>query len=353
MDSLTQIALGGAVGEAVLGKKVGNKAILWGAIGGALPDLDVLAYPLIDSVTKLSWHRGYSHSLMFASLFSPILGWLISKVHKNSEANWRDWSLLSFWAIFTHIVLDCFTNYGTQVFLPFSDYRVAFNNIFIIDPLYTIPILVCLIAVLFINRSSPKRRRLNAIGLGLSSIYILLTIMFKFYAGAQFEHSLKEQGIAYQRYMTNPTPFNSILWRAVAESEEGYWIGYYSLFDSDQRIPFQFIERNEELIDSIRDERAVKMLKWFSDGYYVVTNHHGSMKFHDLRFGEFVEADNNAATASNFGLGEPDDLRYVFTFVLVNGQENEEGNIAIMREGFSVKNTSVVLKQLLQRIQGV
>lgn len=359
MDSLTQVALGGAVGEAVLGKKVGNKAILWGAIGGAIPDLDVVAYPLLDSITRISWHRGYSHSLIFALLFSPILGWLIHRIYKKSEATWRDWSLLSFWSIFTHIVLDCFTNYGTQVFLPFSDYRVAFNNIFIIDPLYTLPLLGCLIAVLFIKRSSPKRKRLNLIGLGLSSFYILLTLIFKFHAGAQFERSLNEQGIAYQRYMTNPTPFNSILWRTVVESDNGYWIGYYSLFDKSEKIPFQFVERNEEFIEPLRDERAIAALKWFSDGYYVLSNHHGLIKFHDIRFGEFVvSTDENDDSSTNFGLqprglNQASNLRYVFTFVLVNGKEKEEGNISILREGFSASNPAIVFDQLFRRIWGI
>ncbi|KPK28955.1 MAG: hypothetical protein AMJ61_00180 [Desulfobacterales bacterium SG8_35_2] len=353
MDSLTQIALGAAVGEATLGRKVGNKAILWGAIAGALPDLDIVASPLLDSISRISWHRGYSHSLMFALLFSPILGWLIYKTYKKKEATWRDWSLLGFWAIFTHIVLDCFTNYGTQVFLPFSDYRVACNNIFIIDPLYTVPILICIIVVLFIDRTSRKRRLLNAIGLGLSSFYILLTLIFKFYAGTQFEHSLREQGITYQRYLTNPTPFNSILWRAVAESDEGYWIGYYSLFDRSRQISFQFIERNEELIKPIEDERAVKMLKWFSDGYYVITNHHGLIKFNDLRFGEFAVSEEEAQFPQNFGMSKARNFRYVFTFVLLNGSENDENDISILREGFSLKNRDAVLKQLLQRIGGV
>lgn len=359
MDSLTQVALGGAVGEAVLGKKVGNKAILWGAIGGAIPDLDVIAYPLLDSVTRISWHRGYSHSLIFALLFSPILGWLINKIHKKEEATWRDWSLLMFWAIFTHIILDCFTNYGTQVFLPFSDYRLAFNNIFIIDPLYTLPLLGFLVAILFIKRSSPKRNRLNLIGLGLSSFYILLTLTFKFYAGTQFERSLNEQGISYQRYMTNPTPFNSVLWRAVAEGEDGYWIGYYSLFDRSKEIPFQFVDRNEEFIEPLRDERAIAALKWFSDGYYVVTNHHGLIKFHDIRFGEFVVGeDENIYSDSNFGLqpqgsAAASNFRYVFTFVLVSGKEKDEGNVSILREGFGAENPSTVFEQLFKRIWGI
>ena len=64
MDSLTQIVLGAAVGEAVLGRKIGNKAILWGAIAGTIPDLDVLSKLFVDDVTANEWHRGFSHSIL-------------------------------------------------------------------------------------------------------------------------------------------------------------------------------------------------------------------------------------------------------------------------------------------------
>ncbi|HAB26726.1 MAG TPA: metal-dependent hydrolase, partial [Xanthomarina gelatinilytica] len=76
MDSLTQIVLGAAVGEAVLGKKVGNKAMLYGAIAGTIPDLDILASYVTDTVTALEIHRGFTHSIFFSVFFAPIFGWL-------------------------------------------------------------------------------------------------------------------------------------------------------------------------------------------------------------------------------------------------------------------------------------
>ena len=79
MDSLTQIVLGAAVGEAVLGKKIGNKAMLYGAIAGTIPDLDVLASNYTDTVTALEMHRGFTHSILFSIIFAPIFGWLVSK----------------------------------------------------------------------------------------------------------------------------------------------------------------------------------------------------------------------------------------------------------------------------------
>ena len=66
MDSLTQLALGAAVGEIVLGKKAGNRAMLWGAVGGTIPDLDILANFITDEMTALAFHRSITHSFLFA-----------------------------------------------------------------------------------------------------------------------------------------------------------------------------------------------------------------------------------------------------------------------------------------------
>jgi len=144
MDSLTQIVLGAAVGEAVLGKKVGNKAMLYGAIAGTIPDLDVLARYFTDTVTATEWHRGFSHSISFSLVFAPVLGWLVWQLNKKTNATWKDWSWLMFWGLFTHPILDAFTTWGTQLFWPLKT-RLAFQSIFVIDPLYTLPFVVCLI----------------------------------------------------------------------------------------------------------------------------------------------------------------------------------------------------------------
>ena len=110
MDSLTQIVLGAAVGEASLGKKVGNKAMLWGAIAGTIPDLDVLVKFFTDDLSANEMHRGFSHSILFCIIAAPLLGWIIHRIYaKKEEASWKNWSMLSFWAFFTHPLLDAHT----------------------------------------------------------------------------------------------------------------------------------------------------------------------------------------------------------------------------------------------------
>ena len=137
MDSLTQIVLGAAVAEVTLGKKIGNKAMLWGAIAGTIPDLDVLAKQFTDIVTANEMHRGFSHSILFSVLAAPIFGWLVSKIYRKSqEANWKQWSWLFFWSLITHPLLDAHTTWGTQLFWPL-ELKVSYQNIFVADPLYT------------------------------------------------------------------------------------------------------------------------------------------------------------------------------------------------------------------------
>jgi inner membrane protein len=133
MDSLTQVALGGAVGYAVLGSKVGRKAIIWGAILGTLPDLDVLL-PYAGEVESFTYHRGFSHSLLVHLLASPVIVWLILKLHTTTQQYKKHWFWLVFLCLSTHAALDSFTVYGTQLMWPFTEHPFGVSNLFIIDP---------------------------------------------------------------------------------------------------------------------------------------------------------------------------------------------------------------------------
>jgi inner membrane protein len=339
MDTVTQITLGAAVGEATLGHKVGYRAALWGAVGGLIPDLDMIAMPLLDQMARLGWHRGLSHSLLFVAIGSPALAWLIRKIHKDS-ANFQRWTLLFFLALFTHILLDCFTFYGTQIFQPFSDLRVAFNSISIIDPVYTIPLLVGIVIALFLKRTSRTRRIANGLGLILSTAYLLLALGFKFHVGGVAETSLQDQKLSYTRYMTAPTLFNSLLWRITAETDDGYHVGYYSLLDSDNTINFRYLSKNDSLIAGIKNTPQVKRLLWFSDGYYTITENHGDIVFHDLRFGEIHTRDFQTPGS------------YVFSWKLETHQTDGTEKVEFTRLDNDVDDTGNAIAALFDRMTG-
>lgn len=306
MDSLTQIVLGAAVGEAVLGRKVGNKAMLYGAIAGTIPDLDIFASYFTDTVTALEIHRGFTHSIFFSVVFAPIFGWLISKIERRSIANWKDWSLLMFWGLFTHPILDSFTTWGTQLFWPF-EIRLAFKNIFVIDPIYTLPFLFFLILAMRAERGSPKRRKMNNLGLIVSSLYLLISIGLKGVTYLKFEDALEKQHISYLDLQTKPAPFNTILWTANVELEDAYLIGNYSLFDT-KPIQFKLYPKNHDLLGPLKSEDKVQRLIAISNGWYTILQEDDKLYFNNLQFGVL---DTSAETPS-----------FVFSYSLV--LENDE-----------------------------
>ena len=208
MDSLTQIVLGAAVGEAVLGRKIGNKAMLYGAIAGTIPDLDVFASFFTDTVSALEIHRGFTHSVFFSLLFAPILAFIVIKYE--TYKNFKNWTFLFFWVFITHPILDAQTTWGTQLFWPL-DIRLAFKNIFVVDPLYTVPFLVFLILAMRQKKASKKRRFYNNLGLYISSLYLVLAVILKGVSYQKFTKELAEQKISYKTIKTKPTPLNTIL----------------------------------------------------------------------------------------------------------------------------------------------
>ncbi|WP_142785789.1 metal-dependent hydrolase [Changchengzhania lutea] len=288
MDSLTQIVLGAACGEAVLGKKIGNKALLFGAIGGTIPDLDVFVGNLLynNNIDEMLFHRGFMHSILFSVLGAFLFGWLFYKLYdtksRKHTTQLKDWIILFFLALFTHIILDCFTPYGTQLFTPFNDYRVACDNIAVADPLYTLPFLICMLVLMFYKRHSKKRLLWLKLGVGISSVYMLFTVVNKMYMDSVFETSFHFANIPYSRFRAQPTILNNVLWYGIAETKDDYYVGYYSLFDkASLTSDFKKIPKNRLPLVS----EDLDALSWFSDGYYnIYEMENDTYHYNDLRY---------------------------------------------------------------------
>jgi inner membrane protein len=338
MDSLTQLTLGAAVGEATLGKRVGRKAPLWGAALGTLPDLDVLANPFLTEVQALGFHRSLTHSLVFVLVAAPLFGWLLRRVHASDDVPWVRWSGLAFACLFTHVLLDCLTTYGTQVFWPFSDYPVIFGTIFIIDPLYTVPLATGLLAGLWWSPTDRARRLANGVGLALSSLYLIVTIGNKLWVEHVFETSLREQNLPHTEVFTKPTAFNNLLWSGIAKAEDGFYVGFYSLLDDDTQVEVRYVPANHDLLAGAWEDPAVEALRRFSRGYFTVSREpDGSLAVHDLRFGR-----------SDLGL--TDAGRYIFTFRL---QRNSGGRMTgFTRTDPQIDARSDLIQRFVQRVRG-
>ncbi len=378
MDSLTQIVLGASVGEAVLGKKIGNRAMLWGAIAGTIPDLDVFIRYFTDPITSTEIHRGVSHSILFAIVMAFVLGWLVHKNEKltfglltlsvfgltaivtpsamfriimillilgvftliyftkiKSTVTAKDWGKLFFWSLVTHPLLDAHTTWGTQLFWPF-EYRLAYKNIFVADPLYTVPFLILVIAALCYKRSNTKRTKINNWALIISTSYMALTLVFKVIAQYKFDSALKEQGIAYTEMDTQPTPLNSILWSAQIETKTGFTSGYYSLFDSRPIAFHTEIPKGHYLLKPYENNKQVQQIKKIATSWYFVEKDTNGLVFTDIRFGQF---------------GFDDSAQYMWKY---NLKKNINGKLEVERSDFSPRdiNMKKAFGDLWTRIKG-
>ncbi|RTY96731.1 metal-dependent hydrolase [Flavobacterium sp. GSP27] len=296
MDSFTQVALGIAIAEVCAGKKLKNKTILYGSILGTIPDLDIVVGLFLNPVDAILIHRGISHSLFLFLFLSPVLGWIISKIERD-KINFFQATRMAFWCLFTHVLLDMFTSWGTQILWPL-DYRFALKTIFVIDPLYTIPLIITLI-VTWKTKNAVLRKKYIIRGLSISSAYLLLSCFIKVYALNQFEKALTKQKIQYSEIIVKPTAFNLILWNANVATAKNYALGDYSLFDT-QPILFTAYSKNKFLESQLKGNSDFEKLKKASEGWYIISKKNQSLYFNDLRFGLLNDDSKNPQFAFSY-----------------------------------------------------
>ena len=273
LDSLTHIVLGAALGTAVLGRKVGPRAALWGALCSTLPDLDVLV-SLGDPVRDFTFHRAASHSLFWLTLASPFIAWALARLHREAGAGFRGWLVLTWLTLIAHPLLDAFTVYGTQLLLPFSDYPVGMGSLFIIDPLYTVPLIVGVLAAMRWRMRAPARAaRWNTVGLVASTVYLAWTVAAQSHVEHDVRHELAASPLAHGRLLVTAAPFNSLLWRVVVMDDAGYFEGYRSILDAGgSSISLVHHTSEARLLEPLlqRNDWAVQRLAWFAKGFYGV-----------------------------------------------------------------------------------
>ena len=337
MDSLTQIVLGASVAEATLGKKIGNKAIALGALAGTIPDLDIISGFFVDDLTASVMHRGFSHSILFPFIAAPILAWILKKIYNNyTNVRFYDWLKMFFLAILTHPLLDAQTTWGTQLFWPF-EWRIAIENIFIIDPIYTLPFLTFLVLTAFQNRLSSKRKLYNSLGLIISSSYLILTLCFKGVAHYMISKALDQNNIEYKDINTRATYFNSILWSGQIELEDSYMFTYYSLFDKSLPSFTKKFPKNHDKLEPYINENKIQQLIISSNGHYILTNENNELIFWNLKIGQ-KGFDKNASP-------------YTWSYVI----EKEKDKLKI-KEGRSFRNNrnySEEFDRFYERLKGI
>ena len=283
MDSLTQIALGSAVGVAVMGRRTAVwKAALWGAIGGTLPDLDAFV-DHGDAVLNMTRHRAESHALFILTLVAPVLAWIASRVH-GEAALFKRWWLAMWLVLITHPLLDTMTVYGTQLLQPFTDHPFGVGSIFIIDPLYTVPLIVGVVAALRLKNA--RGLGWNAAGIVLSTLYLAWSVGAQQHAAQVARASLQQEGIQASGLLVTPSPFNTLLWRLVATTPTQYFEGHYSLLDDSRRVVWTVHSRGAALIEQHKNEPSVARMAAFTHGFYSVSAADGHLFVTDLRMGQ-------------------------------------------------------------------
>jgi inner membrane protein len=284
MDSLSQIALGAAVGVATMGRRTAVwKAALWGAVAGTLPDLDVFI-DHGDPIRNMVLHRAETHAPFWLTLVSLPFAAAIARLH-GEWANWRRWWLAIWLALVTHPLLDAMTVYGTQLALPFSDRPFGVGSVFIIDPLYTLPLLVGTGWAL-VAKGAARGQAANVAGLLISTGYLAWGVAAQQHVERIASASAAAQGIATTQLLVTPAPFNSLLWRVVAVEGNHYHEGFYSLLDAEPRIAFDRFDRGTAMLSELQGIGSAQRIVAFSKGFFKLQQDGPQVLITDLRMGQ-------------------------------------------------------------------
>ncbi|MDX1906869.1 MAG: metal-dependent hydrolase [Bacteroidia bacterium] len=283
MDLLTLIVFGAAVGEYLLGKKVGYRGAFWGAIVSLIPELDRLAVFFGGEVAGLVLRQTVTHSLLIAVLLAPVMGHAINRLYRGQYAQARDWAWLVWWVWVVHLMLDACTVWGPQLLYPMSTYRLSLGILSALDPLLITPVLIWLLIALRAAQTSANRRLWNGIGLVLAGAYFALSLANRAAAESIFKAALHNTGRSTQRYIVAPTPSNTLYWYVVAEGPDQYEVGYYSILADERNINFTRIPRRYGLPDSIPAPDGLDQL--IQRGYSTLDYQGDTLYWHDQLYG--------------------------------------------------------------------
>jgi inner membrane protein len=335
MDSLTHIALGAAAGELMLGKKLGKRAMVLGAIANSFPDIDFVAAMGLSPTDNLLVHRGFTHSFLCIALLTIFFTWLAIRLDKNKLVSTKGWILFIGTQLALHLLVDAFNAYGVGWFIPFDDSRISFHTIFVFDPFYSAVLFFGLILLILLPVTKSMRIKIALGSLIISTCYLVYGVYNKLSVNEEVKQLLAKQEIIFTRYFTTPTPLNTWLWFVVAEQDSGYHIGYRSVFDDSETMPMTYVAKNEYLLQASSDTHDLKQLKKFSQGYYTAETRGDTLIFNDLRFGQITGWHNvRAPFAFHYYLNYP------------------EENLLVMQRGRFANWNETTVKALITRIQG-
>jgi inner membrane protein len=299
VDILTHAVLGAAMGELLMGSRMGNRALILGALMGVMPEITAWLNPFLDTAHQLDLHRGPSHSLLVMALGS----YGLARATTRFWAKWKISRIQAFGFIFTlwcvHVLADCFGSQGAALGWPISASRVCFNHLYETDVLYVAPLFVTAVGLIFLRESAgqktrgkslppvSKRKRWCHWGLGLSFGYVVLSVAMKWLASSGFEADLERRKVTYERRMEAPTPYNILFWRSVVDRGDELWVGYRSVFEFHETpVRWTIYPKHEDAIEKIADLRQTRTLLNHTGGWWIARPHVKGAWLGDLQQGE-------------------------------------------------------------------
>ena len=239
--------------------------MLFGALAANLPDIDTFAGFFVPGDQGLLIHRGFTHSFCFALLAGLLLAYIFNKWYP--RVGLGAFVLFFCVEIGLHDLLDTCTGYGTGLAEPFSHYRFSLNLLFVVDPLFTIALLIATIVLLIRNPPGKNRSQWAAGAIAISMLYVCIALFCK-------------SRLDPDATLTTPAPFNCLLWYCVKQTGVGYYTGYQSVFDKGP-VSYEFHPRNSQLLSS-----PEPYLTRFADGYFTVSQKGGQLYFNIVRSGQ-------------------------------------------------------------------
>lgn len=284
MDSITHLFYGAAIAAAIAPAKHRRAALLAGAALNTLPDLDVFPLRFCDPVVEMTWHRGLTHSWFVL----PFAAWAIWALFRRRGGRVAQEPARWFWAIFVclmaHPLIDSFTVYGTQLFWPLPMKPMMWSSLFIIDPLFTLPWFAACVVAWFAWRRPLADKTLYA-GIALGVAYVGWSLVAKTIVDRQAERALAAMGLDQAPRFSVPMPFNTLLWRVVAMTPDGYAEGYRSIVADRGPMVFKTYPSDVQALHEAEGIEAVDRLAWFNHGFMRADAQDGRLVLSDLRMG--------------------------------------------------------------------
>ena len=267
MDPISQGAIGGAFAQSTGRASSIAKITLVGCLAGMAPDLDIVIQSPTDPLLFLEFHRQFTHSLIFIPLGSLIVA-IALFVFVKTSLDFKTTYVASIAGYATHGLLDACTSYGTQLFWPFSSVRVAWNNVSIVDPLFTIPIVILVIVAL-----TTKRKKFSYLAVGWSIFYLALGVIQHERTLEWAQQLAEARGHSPDRLTLKPSFGNLILWKSIYLQDDLYYVDAIrtswraswcdgesiDAFDSSRHVP--------NLEKSSQQAKDIERFRWFSQNY--------------------------------------------------------------------------------------